>query len=134
MEGSEASRKSSWATMEAESTSSTSPFRQMMRSLRRREKMSEVWMPPWTVSVTKGMGRAALGWFCCWRVALWVVGGKGWKVVMLRRRWVGRVLWTAEAFVRRARRVERVMGSIVGCGCVLLNVVVGWWCGFGYVH
>jgi hypothetical protein len=39
-EGSEASRKRSWATMFALVCSSTVPFRQTMRSLRRREYMS----------------------------------------------------------------------------------------------
>ena len=39
-EGESDSRKRSWATMEAERTSSTGPLRQMMRSVRSLEKMS----------------------------------------------------------------------------------------------
>lgn len=46
--------------MEAEDVSSTSPFKQIMRSLRSRLKMSCVCQPPPTVSVTKGMGNAAV--------------------------------------------------------------------------
>lgn len=38
--GLSASRKRSWATIEAEVVSSTPPLRQMMRSFSRREKMS----------------------------------------------------------------------------------------------
>ena len=66
-------------------------------------------MPPETVSVTKGMGKAE--WGGREGVALWVIG-KGWKPVdMLRRKWE-RCGWRV-AVVRRARRAERVMGSIV---------------------
>ena len=121
LEGLSASRKSSCATMEAERTSSTSPFRQIMRSFSRREKMSEVWMPPETVSVTKGMGNA----LCGGRegVALWV-DGKGWKVDMLRKWVVGRRVRAIEG--RSARRVDLVMGSMVRLLCVL-DVVVGEW-------
>ena len=40
--GLSASRKRSCATMEAERDSSTGPFREIMRSFRRREKMSSL--------------------------------------------------------------------------------------------
>lgn len=99
--------------MLADSTSSTSPLRQIIRSFSRREKMSEVWMPPLTVSVTKGMGSALLGGRE--GVALWETG-KGWKVVMLRAR-VG--VWIVGFAVRRARRDVLVKGCIVlWCGVV----------------
>jgi len=42
LSGLSASRKRSWATMAAEAVSFTSPFRQTMRSLSRRENMSSV--------------------------------------------------------------------------------------------
>ena len=94
-----------------------------MRSFSRREKMSLVWMPPETVSVTKGMGRAEEGgWLLgvCWRVEL-RVGGKGWKVVDMLRAWGWRVI-----VVRRARRADLVMGSIVNCGIGVFVGCGGW--------
>lgn len=54
--GASASRNSSCATMDADTVSSTAPFRQMIRSLRSREKMSYVCHPPDTLSVTMGVG------------------------------------------------------------------------------
>ena len=70
-------------------------------------------MPPETVSVTKGMGNA----LCGGRegVALWV-GGKGWKVDMLRAWVVARRVWAIEG--RRARRVDLAMGSMVRVLCI----------------
>jgi len=56
-------------------------------------------------------------------VALWV-GGKGWKVDMLRKWVVGRRVRAIEG--RRARRVDLVMGSMVRVLCGL-DVVVGGW-------
>ena len=72
--------------------------------------MSEVWMPPETVSVTNGMGRAE--WGGREGVALWR-GGKGWMVDMLRAWVVGRMVRAIDG--RRARRVDLVMGSMVSC-------------------
>ena len=124
LEGLSASRKSSCATMEAERTSSTSPFRQIMRSFSSREKMSLVWMPPETVSVTKGMGRAEEGgcWRFCWREGVELrVDGKGWKAVDMLRACGWRVI-----VVRRARRADLVMGSIVNCGIGVFVGCGGW--------
>jgi hypothetical protein len=101
--------------MLAESTSSTSPLRQIMRSFKRREKMSEVWIPPETVSVTKGMGRAEVGGRV--GVALWDAGkvkGCVWRVVMLRA-FCWRGLVRRGVVVRRARRVVLVRASMMCC-------------------
>jgi hypothetical protein len=96
----------------------------MMRSLRSREKMSLVWMPPETVSVTKGMGSADFGacWWGCWRVVVLRVGWKGWKPVDMLRVVVGRRVRTIEG--RRARRVDLVMGSMVRLWCCCVWCVV----------
>jgi hypothetical protein len=83
-------------------------------------------MPPETVSVTKGMGRALFGVWG-WRVVLVVllrVGGKGWKPVDMLRAWVGRRVRVIEG--RRARRVDLVRGSMVRLWCCCaVGVVVG---------
>jgi len=59
--GASDSRKRSWATMAAETVSFTSPLRQMIRSWRSLEKISEVRQPPPTVSVMNGTGVHDLG-------------------------------------------------------------------------
>jgi hypothetical protein len=92
-------------------------------------------MPPETVSVTKGMGRALCGGGGREGVALWVVGGKGWKVDMLRAWAVGRRVRAIEG--RRARSADLVMGSMVRVLCILvwLLLVSGRWMGvFGCMY
>lgn len=85
-----------------------------MRSFRSREKISDVWKPPPTVSVTKGMGRAELGGLGCdallcngWneRCAV-VVRARTLRMGMLELRSVGE---------RSARNADLVRGSIVVC-------------------
>lgn len=80
--GFSASRKSSCATTLAEVISSTSPLRQMMRSLSRREKISWVCHPPPVTSVTNGKGNADRGESGC--VVLYNLGEKDCKVEIAR--------------------------------------------------
>lgn len=101
--------------MEAERTSSTSPLRQTMRSFKSREKMSDVWKPPPTVSVTKGMGRAELGGLgCC--DALLCDGWNGSCAVVVRARTLRMgMLDFRSVGERSARDANLVRGSIVVC-------------------
>lgn len=102
--------------MDAEMVSSTSPLRQMMRSLRSREKMSEVCQEPLVWSVTKGMGMANLvlgDCCCCWEDDELSVGGKGGMVKERRGCCWRRTLRWRRICARVARRVQRVMCSIV---------------------
>jgi hypothetical protein len=55
LSGSSLSRKSSWAMMMLAMSSLTAVPRKMMRSLSRREKMSQPRSPRWVCSMTVGM-------------------------------------------------------------------------------
>lgn len=74
--------------------------------------MSDVWKPPPTVSVTKGMGSAELGGLgCC--DALLCDGWNGRCAVVVRARTLGLCMFDVRSIGERsARRADLARGSI----------------------